>query len=377
MTRKYWLLLTLTILLAVVLAACGGKGDKTAPTEEAAAPAAQATVRSSAAAKQPTAEPTMEAEILPTDEPTEAPAATPEDDSLSLASRDAGLDALTSYRLTWHAEWKSTDQGKEEQGAWDWTEEYTSDPKAHHLTMSTPDSSDPSKTGAFEMWQIGDTSYMKSGEDDECISFSTEGAEKDIQKGSFNPSMLGSIEDAKYVGRETINGIPTKHYKYNSKTGMLAALAEVSGETWVAIDGGYVVKDTVKWTGGGGLLGLGASPTATGGGSWTWELSDVNKPLEIKPPEGCEGSKIELPIMPDASEKSRFADMTTYNSAGKPADVAKFYKEELAATGWKPEGDPTEMGDLIMLNFAKDDQKLSVMITASDGATQVILTVSK
>ena len=377
MTRRYWQLLTLTLFLALVLAACGGKGDKTAPTEEATAPAAQATVRSSAAQKQPTAEPTMEAEVVPTDEPTEAPAANPEDDSLSLASRDTGLDALTSYRLTWHAEWKSTDQGKEEQGAWDWTEEYTSDPKAHHLTMSTPDSSDPGNTGAFEIWQIGDTSYMKSGEDDECISFSTEGAEKDIQKGSFNPSMLGSIEDAKYVGRETINGIPTKHYKYNSKTGMLAALAEASGETWVAIDGGYVVKDTVKWTGGGGLLGLGASPTATGGGSWTWELSDVDKPLEIKPPEGCEGSKIELPIMPDASEKSRFGDMTTYKSAGKPADVAKFYKEELAAAGWKLEGDPTEMGDLIMLNFAKDDQKLSVMITASDGATQVILTVSK
>ena len=44
MTRRYWLLLTLTIFLALALAACGGKGDKTAPTEEAAAPAAQATV---------------------------------------------------------------------------------------------------------------------------------------------------------------------------------------------------------------------------------------------------------------------------------------------------------------------------------------------
>jgi predicted small lipoprotein YifL len=377
MTRRYWLLLTLTIFLALALAACGAKGDKTSPTEEAAAPAAQATAPKTAAKTEPTAAPQKKAAAEPTAEPAEAPAATPEDEPLSLASRDTGLDALTSYRLTWHAEWKSTDQGKEEQGAWDWTEEYTSDPKAHHLTMSTPDSSDPGNTGAFEMWQIGDTSYMKSGEDDECISFSTEGAEKDIQKGSFNPSMLGSIEDAKYVGRETINGIPTKHYKYNSKTGMLAALGEVSGETWVASDGGYVVKDTVKWTGGGGLLGLGASTTATGDGSWTWELSDVNKPIEIKPPEGCEGSKIELPIMPDASEKSRFGDMTTYKSAGKPADVATFYKEELAAAGWKPEGEPTEMGDVVMLNFAKDDQKLSVMITASDGATQVILTVSK
>ena len=377
MIRRYWLLLTLTILLALTLTACGGKGNDTPSAKETTAPAAQATVRSSAAQKQPTAEPTMETEAVPTDEPTEAPAATPEDDSLSLASRDTGLDALTSYRLTWHAEWKSTDQGKEEQGAWDWTEEYTSDPKAHHLSMSTPDSSDPAKTGAFEMWQIGDTSYMKSGEDEECMSFSTEGAEKDIQKGTFNPSMLGSIEDAKYVGRETVNGIPTKHYKYNSKTGMLTALGEVSGETWVATDGGYVVKDTVTWTGRRRPVRPGAPTTATGDGSWTWELSDVNEPFEIKPPEGCEGSKIELPIMPDATEKSRFGDMTTYKTAGKPADVATFYKDELAAAGWKPEGEPTEMGDVVMLNFAKDDLKLSVMITASDGATQVILTVSK
>ena len=377
MTRRYWLLLTLTIFLALALAACGGKGDKTAPTEEAAAPAAQATVRSSAAAKQPTAEPTMEAEVVPTDEPTEAPAATPEDDSLSLASRDTGLDALTSYRLTWRAEWKSTDQGKEEQGAWDWTEEYTSDPKAHHLSMSTPDSSDPTKTGAFEVWQIGDTSYMKSGEDAECVSFSTEGAEKEIQKGAFNPSMLGSIEDAKYVGRETINGIPTKHYKYNSKSGMLAALAEASGETWVATDGGYVVKDTVKWTGGGGLFGLGASTTATGDGSWTWELSDVNKPIEIKPPEGCEGSQLDLPIMPVAKEKTRFGDMTSYKTVGTLAEAAQFYKDELAAAGWKPEGEPTAMDELIMLNYVKDAQKLSVMISGTEGDVDVILTVSK
>ena len=256
MIRPYWHLLTLTILLALTLTACGGKGNDTPSAKETTAPAAQATVRSSTAQKQPTTEPAMEAEVVPTDEPTEAPAATSEDESLSLASRDTGLDALASYRLTWHAEWKSTDQGKEDQGTWDWAEEYTSDPKARHLSMLTPDvdASDPAKTIAFEMWQIGDTSYMKSGEDEECMSFSTEGAGNDIQKGTFSPSMLGSIEDAKYVGRETINGVPTKHYKYSSKTGMLTSLGEVSGETWVAIDGGYVVKDTVTWKGGGLLF---------------------------------------------------------------------------------------------------------------------------
>jgi hypothetical protein len=377
MTRRNWLLLTLTILLALTLAACGGKDDKPPAAEETAAPAAEATAPKTAAKTEPTAAPQKKAAAEPTAEPTEAPAATPEDESLSLASRDAGLDALTSYRLTWRAEWKSTDQGKEEQGAWDWTEEYTSDPKAHHLSMSTPDSNDPAKNSAFEIWQIGDTSYMKNGEDQACVSFSTEGAENDIQKGTFNPSMLGSIEDAKYVGRETINGIPTKHYKYNSKTGMLAALGEVSGETWVATDGGYVVKDVVKWTGGGGLFGLGASITATGNGSWTWELTDVNQPFEIKPPEGCGGEELDLPMMPVTKEKTRFGDMISYKTVGTLAEAVEFYKDELPAAGWKPEGDPTEMGELVMLNYLKDDQKLSVMISGTEGDISVILTVSE
>ncbi len=376
MNRRYWLLLTLTVFLALALAACGGKGSGTAPAVETSAPAAQASAPESPAEEKPTAAPAKKPTAVPAAKSTEAPAATSEEDSLSLASRDTGLDQLSSYRATWHAEWKSTDQGKEDQGTWDWTEEYTSDPKARHLSMSTPDSSDPAKTGAFEMWQIGDTSYMKSGEDAECMSFSTEGAGNDIQKGTFSPSMLGSIEDAKYVGRDTVNGIPTRHYKYNSKTGMLTSLGEVSGETWVAIDGGYVVKDTVTWQGGGLFFGRGSN-TATGEGTWTWELSDVNEPFEIKPPEGCEGSQLDLPIMADATEKSRFGDIVTYKTEGKPADVATFYKDELAAAGWEPEGEPTEMGEVVILNFAKDDLKLNVMISASEGATQVMLNVSE
>ena len=133
------------------------------------------------------------------------------------------------------------------------------------------------------MWQIGDTSYMKSGEDAECMSFSTEGAEKDIQKGTFSPSMLGSIEDAKYVGRETINGIPTKHYKYELEGGHSSPPSvSASGEdSSVAIDGGYVVKDTVKWKGGGGSSALARTPPPVREPG-PWALSDANKPFEIK-----------------------------------------------------------------------------------------------
>ena len=100
MTRRHWLLIALTIFLALAFSACGSSAKRAAPTEAA---------RSGAAA--------------PTTAPAKvAPAATTAADAetLTVTRRDAGLDKLTSFRLTWHAEWTSTDQGKTESGAWDW-----------------------------------------------------------------------------------------------------------------------------------------------------------------------------------------------------------------------------------------------------------------
>jgi hypothetical protein len=366
MRKKHWLLIALAILVSLALAACGGGNKKATPTQE---PAASAKAAATEAAQPSAAAGPTEAPNL-----TEAPAA--EESTLSLDSREAGLDKLTSYRVTWHAEWKSTEQGKTDSGTWDWTEEYTAEPKAHHLSMKSPDSSDATKPNQFEMWQIGDTTYMKSGDDQECMSFSSEGAGKDSQQGLFNPSMLGRIQDGKYVGTDTINGVPAKHYTYSSKADTLVGLGDVSGETWVATDGGYVVKDTVSWKGSNGFFGMGGS-SGTGEGSWTWELSDANKPFTINPPEGCGGPQLDLPMMADAKEKSRFGNMTTYKSASKVADVVAFYKDKLAADGWTPEGEPTEMGDIAMLNFTKDGQTLSVTVSSGDDGTQVMLNVGE
>lgn len=362
MRKTRWPLIALAILISLALAACGGGSKKEAPAAPAQAAATQA------------AQPQAAAKSTEAPAPAETPAATEE--ILSLDSRETGLDKLTSYRITWRAEWKSTEAGKTDSGSWDWTEDYTAEPKARHLSMKSTDSKEPTKASGFEMWQIGDTTYMKGGEDEKCLSYSSEGAGNDIEQGLFNPSMLGRIQDGKYVGRETVNGIPAKHYTYSSKEGTLMGLGEVSGETWIAVDGGYVVKDVVHWKGSAGLFGL-SDASGAGEGTWTWELSDANRPFTISPPAGCEGPQVDLPIMADAREKSRFGSMTSYKSASKVADVVAFYKEKLAAGGWTPEGEPTEMGDVAMLNFTKDGQKLSVMISGDDDGTQVMLTLGE
>jgi hypothetical protein len=370
-----------TILLAMlVLSACGGAKPASAPAATEGAkrvPATQEAVRQAAkpAATSPAAEEPAATEVPAA---TEQPASAGTEDTLSLASREAGLDKLKSYRMHWQADWNSTEVTKTEVSNWDWTEEYSADPKALHWIWKTADAL--KKGQGMELWQIGDTTYMKntdaSGKDG-CTSFSSDDQQSQLQKGGiFSPSLLGSLSDAKYVGNEAVNGVPAKHYQYDQKAGSLLAFGKVNGDIWVASDGGYVVKDTMSWQGGAGLLG--ASSSAKGDGKWVWELSNVNQPMDIKAPENCGGAAKGLPIMKDATEKSSMGDLVIYKSASKVADVLDFYKKEMPAAGWQLEGEPEVTGeDLASITFIKGGDKATVQITNDSGKSQVMVNVQK
>ena len=369
-TIKKLMLLTLVFVLSVLaLTSCGPSKETPPPTQP---PAPAAATQSAGAA--PTATKAPAATQAPT-----KPAATsaPAEEKLSLESRDAALDKLKSYRMRWQAQWKSTEGVTTTTAGWDWTEEYTADPPALHWIWKFTEAN-TAKPGQMEMWQIGDTTYMVSSDApgaSNCISFSAADKNSALTKGIFSPKSLGSLKDARYVGIETVNGIRTKHYKYDEKTTTLTAFGKVSGDIWVAIDGGYVVKDVMQWQGSAGMFGL--TTNAKGEGQWTWELSDVDKPIPIKPPENCGGASAGVPMLPDAKDKTTFGDMVSYSSATKLADAAAFYKKEMAAAGWKLEGDPVVAGNTNMLSFTKDAQKAQVIITAEQNKTTVVITITK
>lgn len=300
--------------------------------------------------------------------------------ALSLSNREAGLDTLKSYRMKWQAEWSTTDNGKTDKMSWNLVEEYSSNPAGLHWTMQVNDPTDKSKTQNSEMWQVGNTTYMKTVDDQgksQCMSFSNEDKDSQLTKGMLNPGELGSIQNAKYVGDETVNGIKAKHYKYDEKSANLFGAGQVSGDIWVAIDGGYVVKDSVNWKGGAGLGAASGSSTTMGDGKWTLELSDVNQNMAIKPPENCGGAANSLPLMKDATEKSSFGDTTMYKTASKIADVVAFYKAQMPAAGWKLSGDPQVTEDSASMEFKKGDQTAQVLATTDQGKTQVMIMISK
>ena len=160
-----------------------------------------------------------------------------------------------------------------------------------------------------------------------------------------------------------------------TKKAQICSAAKVSGEIWVAVDGGFVVKETVNWSGAVGLFGT--SSKCKGDGKWTWELSDVNQLITIQPPENCGGAAADIPVMKDATEKTSLGDTIMYKTASKMADVAEFYKQQMPAKGWKLEGEPEITDEFATTEFTQGDQTAQVMLSVDEGKTQVVINVTQ
>jgi hypothetical protein len=188
--------------------------------------------------------------------------------------------------------------------------------------------------------------------------------------------MWGGISDARYVGTETVNGVSAKHYTW--KEGSLATfgLASGKGDTWVAVDGGYVVKQTIEATGKGVFLaGTGEEGTTT----WEWNVTEPNGSFQIQAPEGCESAAADIPIMADATEKATYGDMISYTSPSAFADVVSFYKTEMPNAGWQASGTPMEAEGFAMLEYTKEERtaSLAISLDSSSQKTAVVITVAK
>jgi len=357
------------IALALAGLACSFGGAAQAPQVVATVQAAATEVKGALSTSTPGLT------VKPGVTPTSAPSTAAGEGPLSLSGRQAGLDKLKSYRVRFKFEWASTEITKTDSGSLDWLEEYSSNPQGLHWTLNSQDNG---KTLAnnIEFWQIGNTTYMQTTEQGkaQCFSFSSDDQKGQLTKGLFSPDMLGNVSDARYVGAETVNNIKAKHYKYDEKAATLTVFGKVTGDIWVATDGGYVVKEDVKFTGGRGLFSATASK---GDGKWLWELTDANQTITVKAPENCGGAGADLPVMKDATEKASMGDTITYKSPSKLADVAAFYQKEMPAAGWRAEGEPQITDEFAQLEFSKGGQTASLMLSVESDKTMVLITVTQ
>ena len=161
---------------------------------------------------------------------------------------------------------------------------------ASHYSMTSTDSSadspDPS-TSVTESWSSKDASCQKDGED---YTKDT----KNPFESDLGPVLSGLFDivvpsgDAELVGTEDIAGVSAKHYTFTIKglgAGTGAQVDENSGELWVAVDGGYLLKYTVTASMSSGPAG--AADSQINSMSMTLELTSVNQPVDVTMPAAC------------------------------------------------------------------------------------------
>ncbi|HEU4325206.1 MAG TPA: hypothetical protein VFS21_18840 [Roseiflexaceae bacterium] len=297
------------------------------------------------------------------------------------------LENLDSYRMRFSFGFDGKDdQGKEQKGTIEIVQEVVKATNDRRLRYSTEGnlssgsagaagSTTSPSGGAYEILQIGDTSYLYSPEgagDQKCFSYS--GGDQGTSESTelFKPDdIVGGVKDAKLVKRgETVNGVVTDHYTFDQGGLSFGTFSSAKGDAWIASDGGYVVKYTGEATGKNALFGQSTE------GNFTWEyvVEDVNTIKEIALPTECEGQKPadDIPIPSSATEKNSFGNIQTFITTDEPATVAEYYKKELPGQGWTA-GASNSLGDTETLEFTKEGRKLAITVSKNEQGTNVIL----
>lgn len=253
--------------------------------------------------------------------------------------------------------------------------EETREPAARRMVFTMEGGDNP---GTMEMVQIGDTTWMCSP-DSGCILTQTSGEESTgFGEGIlFKPEEFASA-DYVYVGRDTVNGVSSRHYSLNLTPEMMAGMVQgtvtaAKADVWVADASGmpaYVTRFTASWE---GKTEDGKNIT----GDWAWDIYDVNKPITIQPPEGASTWPEDIPVYPGATDKGMLGSLMMFSSADPAGDVAEFYRNEMPRLGWTA-GEEGALGDIITQEWTKGDRKVSLMITPKDeGGCSVMITVEQ
>lgn len=287
------------------------------------------------------------------------------DDDAFTVDRDA-LDRLNSYRarMTWRIE---EPDGSVEEIIFE--HEATRDPRAERFSMT-------SDGEGMEVITVAGSTYMRWG--DEWMQTTSSEDEIEQQFGDFlisGDALVGDIgrDEYRYQGRETINGVRTRHYQADYTPSFLLggfwAADDISNvksatiDVWVADESG-LPRFTVRYV----MSALWEDADGREGSMlMSQDVYDVNQPFTIEAPEGASGGLPDgVPLYPGATGLTTFGSMTLFESEDDASAVWAFYTDALEAAGWV-RTDSSEFGTMYMDVWEKDGQTLNLTITGDDG----------
>ena len=374
MRNPRWLLGLSVLLLALSLAACGG------PAEPTSVPDSLDTT------SQPEASPAPTETLSPSGSP-ESPGG--ETDELDIAGL-AQATNLGSYRSTTTIYAEGIDNGQAIQGSIEFLIEYTRDPLAQHIVISSQGfegSEEPIRT---EMYILEDTTYMNFGEG--WLGTLGDGDDPTGDAGLVTSAdLLSGTCGWKREGTLEHNGVTVHHWTlaHSDLAACITAedraemggITDASGDLYVTLDSNHIVHLDLAFEGQGLALGVGSAEDRVEEGliRFTFEMTDMDQPFTIQVPEAALASNTmpqDIPIPEDAEEFNNLFGMITYLSAATPQEVADHYRSEMSGYGWS-EVSADEFVGTFMLEYTKGTRTASVVISIDPDTarTSVLITL--
>jgi hypothetical protein len=285
--------------------------------------------------------------------------------AFDLGDPAAGLSDLASYQATLSLSFVGTEAGQPSQ----WSQTYvmlsTLQPAARQLTIESTGL--PAEPDPVFLAEMAGAAYERRGEHD-CTATAIEPGEslaEQMEPAGFLTRVIGADE----AGGETVDGVVVQHYTFDQRALVQWGVTQATGEMWLAVDGGYLVKYVLVMQAGADYFGEGIAGTLT----WNYALTGVNQPVAIELPEDCPAGMIEAPRLPDATDLLSAPGVMTYITAASPAEAVAFYQQQLSALGWQPTSDPVVAETLAVQDFTRGAQQLSILITVDEDGTTVQL----
>jgi len=302
----------------------------------------------------------------PTKAPSPTATAEPEEEGpLSLVS----AQELDSYSQVVRM---SGTHGDEEWGM-EMVTEFVREPPAQRYVMRISD--ETGEETSFEMIQVGDTTYIGGGPEGEWMSMTSSESPDLSDTGFIRLEDTFYSDECKYKGRQTVNGLQTKHYHCSEKA-LLAmpnvgggVIQDAEGDVWVSTKYNVAVRFIFSWK------GKDEDGVAVEG-RWESDVTDINKPIKIEAPEGVAAAGLpdDIPMIDGARDVNAMMGIVTFIVDKPVKDVTAYYQSAMPKNGWTP-----EEGAMMpnMLSFSKGDRMANFMLSEEGSTTQVTIMVNE
>lgn len=245
--------------------------------------------------------------------------------SLDLPDLRVGLSEASGYRSTLTLSFDGTQDGRPMRWSNTYTYAATHAPSASQLLIE--ETGDDSQPPVF-MAEMNGVAYEKRAEE-LCIGSPIDPANslaQELEPAAQLPSLFGAEE----AGTEAVNGAQAVHYTFDERALAEYGFSKITGELWLASEGGYVLRFKMTTTG-----AVGYFDENTGGTlSYDYELTEINAPVSIELPADCPPGLVDAPMLPDAANVNNRPGVLEYQTASSVAEARAFYEQQLPKLGW-------------------------------------------